>query len=247
MIYVVSLAFVPVRTIKASVKRFDETIGLRKEDYKHVLVDQMWPRDRNDMIRFLVDQDEAGKTVLYPGKNLGLAGGVNYAMEKMGVTDKDIVMIFDPDNFPMQKRWGFAMKQVLEDPTVGWVSLWNCATDAELKNKQYTEKVINGHKVCALGAPIMNSVCGLKASYLKKAGGAREPNHYYGGFECGMWASLKEQKLDWVFLKDFHEDNILNVDPNFLDKDYQEYKYATTHGGEEQVEFREWLVKHERT
>lgn len=246
MIYAVSLAFGKVKTIKASIQRFDETIGLRKEDYKHILIDQMWPKDREELTQFLSEQEEKGKIVLKPGKNLGLAGGVNHAIAKMGANETDTIIIYDPDNFPIQKRWGYAFKKVLEDDSIGWVSLWNHATNEEIKHKPYTNKSINGYGVCIVHSPVMNSVCALKMSYLSKLGGAKEPNHFYGGFEIGMWSGLKSLNLDWAFLIDFHEDNIMNVDPDFIDKDYQEYKWATTHGKEEQIEFTEWLKKHGR-
>lgn len=243
MIFIVTLAFNPVKTMRASFKRVDETIGLRKEDYVRVFVDNHWPVDREDVLELLAEREAMGDIVLRPDKNLGLAGGFNYAFEQMKITVDDNIILVDPDNFPRTPRWGYAFKKVLEDKSVGWVSLWNHATKHETDAKPFHDKEINGYQVRVLEAPIMNSCCALAGHFIMTVG-ANEPNPFYGGFECGMWGHLKSMDLDWVFMREYFEDDITSVDKNFLDTNYQEYKRSTTHGGEKQIEYKEWLKLH---
>lgn len=243
MIYVVTLVFNPVKTMRASFKRVDETIGLRKEDYKRVFVDNHWPLDREEVLDLLKEREEMGDIVLRPEKNLGLAGGFNYAFKECNMQPTDTIFLVDPDNFPKEKRWGYAFKKALEDPTVGWVTVISENAMKDIAPKPHSEKTINGYECIVLGAPVINSCCGLKGEFILKFG-ANEYNPYYGSFECNMWGFLKESNLEWVFLKDFTEESILDIDPTMIDASYRDYKYRTTHGGEKQIEFKEWLKLH---
>lgn len=243
MIYVVTLVFNPVKTMRASFKRVDETIGLRKEDYTRVFVDNHWPVDREAVLELLTERETIGDTVLRPDKNLGLAGGFNYAFKEMNMQKSDTIFLVDPDNFPKEHGWGYAYKKVLENPKVGWVTVMSTNAFNDMSPKPHTEEVIEGYNCYVLGAPIINSMCALKGEFILKFG-ANEYNPYYGSFECNMWGFLKSENLEWVFLKDFTEESILDIDPTMIDENYKMYKWQTTHGGEKQIEYKEWLKLH---
>jgi hypothetical protein len=243
MIYIVTLAFAPPKMFAASQKRMNETIGLRRDQDKHIIVDNHWPKNRPELIQIFIDCLDRGAKILKPERNLGLAGGFNYALDylkSIGLQNDDVIIAYDPDVFPETLGWGKAFVDVLKDKSVGWASVWNVHTEREMNNKAHTVEMINGYKVSVLTEPVLNSVCAFNAKFLIESKGAHENYPYYGTFEIAMWKYLVEQNLKWVFLNDYKEGWAIE---EYVDLDYRTYKWNTAHLGEEQIEFSEWLKK----
>lgn len=244
MIYAVTLVYNPYEMMKASLNKFDETIGLPRDQFKHILIDQHYPNDREKIKEWIDERAKIDNVLVYdPGKNLGLARGFNYAFSKINLQPDDLVILYDPDMCPVTPGWGEAMVKVHQDKSIAWTTLIFDHVKGEMSERGFRDLEINGIRVRQTFASVVNSCCMLKASFLIESGGTHEVNPYYGGLECHMWPYLIKQDLKWVFLLDYIEDQGLN---HLRDPDYTEYKYATTHGGEEQLEFNDWLIKHGR-
>lgn len=240
---VITLAYNTEAMMRASLKRFEETFGIPRARFEHVIVDQHYPVGREGIKAFLVEQSQNENVkILDPGKNLGLQGGFNFALESLKLTQNDIVFGFDPDCFPRENGWGWAMERVLADRSVGWVSCWTPHTERETKERGYSDQVIQGVPVRRVKTPVLNSVCAWQADFLLAAGGLKDGHKYYGGLECVMWQHLERQARSWVFLKEFHEEYC--PDDRLIDPLYRKWKWDTTHGGEEQIEFGAWLKLH---
>lgn len=240
-IVVITLGYNPVEMQRASFKRFEETFGIPRSRFEHLIVDQHYPRDRAEIQKFYVEQSQNENVrILDPGKNLGLQGGFNYALEEARLSSNDIVIGFDPDCFPVENGWGWAMERVMADRSVAWSSLWGIHTERETKERGFNDYQIQGLNVRRTKTPVVNSVCCWQADFLRAAGGLKDGHKYYGGLECVMWPHLEAQKRSWVFLKDYREEA---APEELVDKLYREWKWVTTHGTEEQIEYGDWLRK----
>lgn len=244
---VITLGFNPVEMMRASFKRLDETIGLTEKEYMHVIVDQHYPRGREQILGFFEERKKKSNTIILdPGSNFGIARGVNFALSFTGIQPDDNFIFYDPDTFPVESGWGIAMEDVLEDKKVGWVSLFNRVTERETVERGYHNRVTNGRRVRQTKAAVVNSVCAMPGRFLIASHGVHEPNPYYGGFEISMWEKLQEQRLEWVFLRDFTEGHRPN---DLIDQDYIEYKWFFCHGeGRKQLQtdFKDWLKERGR-
>ena len=238
--------FGPYEMMKRSLEQFDKTVGLGDDEFQHILVDQHYPILRESIKSLIAERGEIKNTlVVDPGKNIGLANGVNFALKSVPLTNDDLVILFDPDMNPITVGWGRAMKSVHQEKSVAWTTcLFDGAkSDMNQIGKGFKAVTINGIDCRKIVAPVINSCCMLKASFLIASGGAHESNPYYGGFECHMWPYLVKNNLSWVFLEDYWEDCSW---PELRCQNYAEYKVATTHGGEKQVEFTEWVMEKEK-
>lgn len=244
MIYIMTMAFAPPRMLKASIEKIDETVGIPRDQYTRVLIDNHWPRQRAEMEELFSYELERGNTiVLRPEKNLGLAKGFNFGfkhLQSIGLKTEDVMLICDPDVFPITPGWGLAFAEVMKDPTIGWVSAWHSSMwkEVEQNGKTFDEDVINGYRVKIFHSAVMNSVSAFSVDFITKTEGIHENNPFYGSLEARMWPQLKELGFKWVFLTDYLEGEL---DIRLLDPDYYNYKLRTAHGGEEQIEFSEWV------
>lgn len=211
---------------------------------EHVLVDAHWPIDYpNFRKRIEALAQRFGCRLEDPGKNLGLHGNFNYAWNRMAIPDNAMVIGYDPDSWPVTPGWDLAMCEAfVGGANIGWLSLWHQHAERELftEGRRKAEGVVKGVRLVYLKFPCLNSVCGFRQSFLRKAGGLFEQNPYYGGLECDLWPQLQSQGLEWVFLRDYQEA------PHFegrQDPRYRDWKYATTHLKQKQVSFEEWVKK----
>lgn len=205
---------------------------------EHVLVDAHWPLERERMLGvFQFLKDSYGCRVIDPGKNLGLCGNFNYALEQVPFPDNGGVIGYDPDSWPIDFGWDMAMCEKFEKhPDVAWISLFHPQAKSELiDQKRGTE---DGDIVWVNG-PVMNSVCMFRKGWLRKCGGLLEMQPFYGGLEVHTWRRLREQQAKWIFLKNYREGHWPY--PELVDKQYQQWKWVTNHGGEKQTDFAEWI------
>lgn len=238
-IIVITLAYNSREMMRASLDRFRDTFGIPYNRFEHHFVDQCWPKGGS--AEFLQEQLSRGNTIVHrPGKNLGLHNGFNLALREAKIRPEDIVIGFDPDCFPETNGWGYAMERVLKaDPSIGWVSCWNAHTSREFSERGDAGSFeAGGVPVKIARLPMLNSVCAWRGSYLLKAGGIHERNPLYGGLECDMWSSLAKTSMKWAFMPDYLEGS---APEELVDLDYREWKWVTTHGGQKQIDFSEWL------
>lgn len=243
MIYVITLCYNTEPMMRASLKRFEETFGIPRNRFKHVFLNQHYPRYQNETKALIQELETLENTlVLDDGKNLGLAAGWNYCLSKIDLKPDDIVFAFDPDCFPAVNGWGYAMERVMKDDNFWWLTCWTPHTERETSERGFVDLEVNGVRVRRTKAACLNSVSCFKGQFLLASAGMHEQNKWYGGFEVSMFPRLVKYGKHWGFLKDFHEEH---APDGLIDIDYREWKWVTTHGSErgKQIEYGEWLKK----
>lgn len=211
----------------------------------HCLVDAHWPIDY-PKFRRRIEQIAAkfGCVLVDPGRNLGLHGNFNFAWSRFAIPPNAGVIGYDPDSWPITPGWDRAMGEVFDaNSKIAWLSLWHPQASRELiqEGRSQRTEVLAGKKIHYLARPALNSICMFRQAYLSQTGGIIEKTPYYGGLEIHMWEHLKASNWEWVFLEEFKEAL------HFLEKQnplYRHWKYATTHLGQPQIEFGEWLKTH---
>lgn len=201
--------------------------------FRHVLVDQHFPLEENLCSAAVRSEGEKyGCLVIDPGRNLGLHRGFNWAIEQVGPAPEDVVIGYDPDSNPVSHGWDMALVTALgAEEKNAWASLMSPRACPELVQRGYTEVTYHGYLTCwVTKKPVVNSICAWRASFLRKIGGLSAPNNWYGGIEASMWDQMHGHKLQWVFTRDWWED-----DTNRSVTDYRYVWYKWKHG-----HLREW-------
>lgn len=173
--------------------------------------------------------DELGFQYENVGKNLGLHNGYNHLISLLP-SDCDRVILFDGDAWPVTTDWHIPLLKVLSNELVVWGSLENDHSYSELRdrslNNMPAQVIIEGYSCKLVGAPVVNSICSFKLSWLKSIGGLNEPNRYYGGIEMYLWTK-KDAKYQWVFIDNFREEK----HPIPQEGIYKDYKWEHAHKG----------------
>jgi hypothetical protein len=228
-VWSISLCYNDPKIIEESLNQLQVTRDKENVEMIIVMVDQHWPIDREKNKKEIERIALKNSAILLdPGKNLGLHHGFNWAFNQLHIPDNAMVIGFDPDSWPVVAGWDKSMCDVfVADPSIIWLSLWHPHATRELlhENKSKPESVIAGHRVVEVSAPVMNSVCGFRAGFLKKSGGLTEPSKYYGGLECSMWEKVKAHGK-WVFLPDYKEELHFQDVVNPL---YRDWKWEHAH------------------
>lgn len=238
-VYVVTLGFVPARIWRRSLDAYH---SMRKPDlvYDHYFIDQHYPINEHENRRELWDICcERGVNVLDPGRNLGLHGGFNWALERIPYRDEDIICGYDPDSNPISPGFDGALIHALQfDQRLAWASLFNSRCGPELQQRGYDRRMIGHVESWITRKPVVNSICGWRGSFLRKTGGLHEPSQFYGGLEGDMFWRMKQMGLDWAFLPGWHEDDSLR---NFQDESYKWWKWRHVHLCDWPSDFRSYV------
>lgn len=242
MIYAVTLGFTPSRTFKKSMEQYYATIS-KSLEIKHIFVDQHYPinkkKNQTELKKICKD---FGITYLDPGKNLGLHGGFNWAVEQMGGYKSDDYYIgFDPDSYVLSPGWDLALlTPFLHRANVGWTSLMNQRSQEDIKSKPFSPHKLAQVYTWQPHQAVMNSICMWSGKYLSLTQGLHEPLHWYGLLECDMFERLKQYNMEWHFLCDWHEDDRLR---DLQDEEYKIYKWEYAHMKSTTDDFETWLEK----
>jgi len=242
-VWAITLAYNDPEIIEESIARYYETKHPEVETH-HVLVDAHWPVNYPETRRRLEALAASyGLHLMDPGENLGLHGNFNWAWSRLDIPENAGVIGYDGDSWPLNQGWDMAMCQVfVNDAKVGWISLWHQHVTRELyqDKKLLSEDVIGGQNTATPKEACMNSICMFRQGWLKKIGGLKEFNKYYGSLEICLYPKLAEHGLKQVFMKDFKEE------PHFYDRQnplYKEWKWRTCHVRDipTDMEFGTWL------
>lgn len=222
--FCITLCFNKIEIVRKSIARFYES---KNPDcgIKHILVDNCYPLPNRYQIRDQLREiaTEYGCDLLIPGKNLGLHGGWNWAMNQYSFKDDDVWIGYDPDSYPISPGWDMALLTALVfGGDVGWASLLNQPATWQVPKQGYSERMIQHIRTWQIDRPAVNSVCAWRGDFLRRSGGLQEPMAYYGHLESAMWTHLRNMNLQWVFLPDWTEDERLKVDE---DTQYKLYKW----------------------
>jgi len=234
--YAITLCHNDPEIIEESLEQFYKT---KDPNHKiiHGLLDAHWPvaafETREAMERIV---EKHGCMIFDAGKNIGLHKGLNFVIDMLAPKREDKIIFYDPDSWPVTHGWDVALCNALDMPNVAWSGLWHPAADEEILNqKRGLEIAPNIYQ--AKGA-VMISVSAIRADFYYLSGGMYERSPYYGGLECDMWKHLEDNSLKQVLLKDFKEEPYFAGRINPL---YTAWKWRSTHGGETQIPFAEWI------
>lgn len=171
------------------------------------------------------------------GENVGLSAGYNFLINML--ENDDIVIALDPDVLPATTGWDKALIDCFQDPRNVWASLANEISFGQIDERGYTTEISNGYKLRIPKTAVVNSMSAWRVSWLRSAGGIKEPRKYYGGLECCMWTKLDQVNKRWVFLQHYWEHKSEDLPP-LVDNWYHAYKWAYATEGEERS-FEEYL------
>lgn len=238
--YVITMCFNRPDIIMESLAQCRATIG--DIDYRHILIDNYYPLpNKADNHRTLCKLHGTAKyEVLDAGRNLGLHGGFNWACAQLPLKDDDIVIGYDPDSYPVTNGWGMALITAIKfGGNVAWASLMNPISRRELTERGFTPRKINQLVVWETHKPCVNSICAWPWEFLRRAGGLKEPNAFYGGLECALWADVNHQNKKWVYIDGYWEES------RYMEKQdahYRDYKWHHAHTGKWPGDFDSYLI-----
>lgn len=227
MIYTITLGHVPSRIWELSLAAYKRS-KTSPNPYKHFFLNQHYALDhnRNENENLKICRDN-GVEWLDFGKNLGLHDGfnkvVNVLRSHYNLQDSDLILGYDPDSNPISMGWDMALETCFIDPSVAWASLYGTWLVNQFKHR---ERYINQIKVHETEQAIMNSICLIKAEFLRHTNGFSEGNKFYGGLEVAMWPHFERLKKKWVFCADYWEDHTFH---HLQDEQYRNYKWFHVH------------------
>lgn len=235
-IYAVHLAFCPAWILRAGLERYRETQGV---DATHVIVDQHYPLNRVDNRRELrALAAEFGAFWADSGGDLGLHRGFNKMLQALPAEPGDLIMVYDPDSFPLESGWDLALSAVMmADESIAYLGLSSDRT-FETPGRSWYDEWINGLSVAFPNGPVQINVACWRYSFLRRAGGLRENCEYYGHLEAPMFLEAERQGMRHGYLRNFTEDFRLTT---MHDPEYEAYKIAHAHTQHWPGDFKSFL------
>lgn len=238
-VFVLTLAYAPAAVLKAGIERLYETAT---SSFHHVIVDQHYPFNRSDVMREVWRLGSVYEArVLDPGKNLGLHQGHNWALAQCKLQDDDIVILYDPDSWPLTNGWDQAIVDVMRaDRGFDIVGLIDPRSRRELDERGIAwEGFVSGLYVQQPVRDGIISVAGYSGALLNRFGGFDEVLPYYGGLEAAMWGRLQAHGGKWCYLTNHDESLHLQ---ELADPEFKAYKDAHAQTRTFAGTFEEWLA-----
>jgi hypothetical protein len=216
----VTLAHAPGRILMASLDRLYATRNADTRLVHHVL-DGHYPINPTDSFYAVREACRRHRLVLHDaGRNLGLHHGFNLVWERIRPADEDVVILYDPDSYPLDPGWDMALVTAVTHGRLAVAGLVHPVIEQELVDRAGTEELVDGYlKVALPKRECQLSVCAFSGEFLRHTGGFHEPNAFYGGLEADMWARLDGRR--WGYLPQYREDHRLN---DLQDWQYREWK-----------------------
>lgn len=203
----------------------------RQSDIEHYFLYHYYPvREASNRLELKALNAEYSVKTLFPGKNLGLHGGLNWLVKELNLQPTDVMIIVDPDTCPTVPGWDTALLKVVTNTEYGWACLTNTATPTEIKVRPggYTERNIKGVTVYDMKAPCVVSISAVQLDWVFAAGGFHEPCGFYGHIETAMFPDLKKAGRGLAVLKYYLEDDSIKIDQDSI---YAAWKKAHAFDG----------------
>lgn len=224
---------------KAIERGFEAIYRTKKSDFPVYVLNNHYPLWPEGFAEGL--QKQYGFEMLDAGRNVGLAGGLNFMLKNTPYTDLNLLM--DCDAVPLTEGWDIALTEVLTDDTIAWAGIWNEVSYREMDERGFTSVVVNGYICREPKQPGINSISGHKRKWIDDIGGFKDENKFYGGSEVVLHQHVNEKNRH-VFLDDFKE-AAAYVIPCLHEDEYTEYKrkHAIGLGGRFEGSFEDWLKR----
>jgi hypothetical protein len=240
-VYAITLGFMPARIIERSLRAYSSTRN-PVLPYRHVIVDHHYPVDKErNRVELRAVCDALGAEYLDPGRNLGLHGGINWALTQLAPADDDIIIGYDGDSLPISDGWDMALVRAIHGGrNVVWSSLMNPRSEADLRARGFDRSLADGYiELHLTRTAVVNSICAWRFGWLRSVGFLDEPLQWYGHLEAAMWAKLRATGKQWAFLPGWRETDDLR---DMHDRAYVVYKWHYSHLRDTTLDFESWLT-----
>lgn len=230
-VHAITLAFCNPKILTKSIDAFYATRNRDLLLASHVIVDQHYPLRRDELKQAMAGLPDAC-TILDPGRNLGLHGGFNWALQQIKPDRNDIIIGYDGDSLPLTQGWDMALVRAIEarrsdgHGEVVWSTLGNPRTLSDLYSRGFDPVTADGYlRIFLTRTAITNSVCAWRYGWLEDVGFLDEPRAFYGHLEAAMFGKLRLGKK-WAVLPDWVESDELR---DLHDREYVIYKWRHSH------------------
>lgn len=206
-VHVVTLGFAPARILRQGIERLYQT---RNKDLPvtHWLVDHHYPIDRETNKRkYSHIAEDYDLRLITPEKNLGLHGGMNWACAQIQPADNDIILMYDPDSYPLDLGWDMAIVRAMEGGGFSVIGTVSPTIETELATRGFTSHIVDGYlEVKQPKVDCQISISGWRWGFVSQVGGFSEPNAHYGGLEADMFQKLRNVGGKMGYVSQYRED-----------------------------------------
>lgn len=239
---ILTLGFVSAGTFESTMKHLYEGNFLEKPR-DHYFLYQHYPLKKEETKQRQLRVCEKYNIHWYDaGYDRGLHKGMNYLFELVNPDDDDVIIGFDPDEWPISPGFDQALEDALTDPKYPDIVL------AYLKNSTFPPMpyadVVGGRAAHIFSDSIAAvNVAAFKAGWFRAIGGWWQPTTHWGYLEVHVNSKIKETNKRRCILRDVR---CLTRDlpPEFVPQSpiYGEYKGCQANWTSKES-FEEWLNK----
>lgn len=240
MIHTITMAFTEPHILRFSLESYYKTAT---EPTTHYVLDNHYPiKKTQNSIEVQQICKDFNCHYITAGKNLGLHHGFNFVYEQLTLQPHEIVIGYDHDSNPVTKGWDKALCKVLHHKEENiWCGMMFPIAYKDIQKAPVLLRNVDDVRYAHLLNPIVNSVCGIKASFLKLSKGLQESTNFYGHLEVVMWDIMKKHHREWLVLLDYFEEPHPALDHRF---EYSAYKWAHAHERSHTGDFESYLATH---
>lgn len=205
-LFVHCLAFNTLKMVRASIERFEQQRGKYPIEAK-LLVDQHYPLvpSKDDHRAGLAAiAEEFGWQYVRPEKNLGVAGGWNFAVSHLGLGENDFLWGNDPDCYPLKAGYLDAAMNVA-NANEQCVTVQLNDPGLAILNLPRDEYVCGGENVIRYRNVTAWPVGGFSVAWLNHMGGFLQGHPVYGYCEIVMYNRFHPQGGQALMLRDYHD------------------------------------------
>lgn len=219
------------------------------KDTVHVIVDQHYPVNKSENRNQIYElAEEYGCLWVDSGRDLGLQGGVNNALVRIGATKHDILLGLDPDDRVSPGALNALIEVMTADKSFAVLGTsFQMVFDRLDAGFPYGEEKIAGYDVLIHPNTDVWNVCAWNLDWLLSVGGLKQRNAYYFGLEEAMYGEWMMRGLRLGYLADYTSDYVPvdRMNPSLFDREYGLWKVDHIKGF--QGSFEEWLGARSRT
>lgn len=204
-IFAITIAFCPAIQLARTILKYKETRYYTPK--KHVVVQGYYPinlKKNNRDIQMICN--DFGVTLLDPGKNLGSAQSQWWAIEQLGLKDKDYWINVDPDSACNEHAWDYALEEILHMHPNCIVASCNAPMIETFSKTRALnwEWISEGVKKPSRPCPFNLSM--WRYSFFKKLGGIPQIGEMWGEVEAAVYQCAIQNGKFHAYAHDYMED-----------------------------------------
>lgn len=212
--------------------------------FTHVVIDGHYPVNKaENRVEIQKLCQYYGCVYLDPGRDLGLHGNLNYAMNTLNVSAEDGWVGVDPDDFPVPGSIQKLVAVMEMNRTIAVLGLSFDVIYQRIKEGKLQLHQVGPHLVYYHPTVEMFKVAAFNLRFIKSLPqGFHEERNYYGGIEAYLHGQWLRQGLRLAYLPESCENVVLDKsDPYFCDPEYRLWK--DDHLAGYPHSFEQWLTE----